>query len=105
MSETTVIRGLGDKPGDDISDPLLTHEVARIARGEYALDSNAPANEISGQGYYIGYIEPGTIVDIVDRQGRVRKAVVDRCQVRFSRSGEKTFTADTNLTLEAEPCD
>lgn len=103
MSTTKVQRGLGDKPGADVSSPLLTHERARLARGAYLLDSNqGGAIRVEGSGYYIGLPAPGSLVQLTLRGGRRLRGMLDESEVVFDRVGVDPFTADTNLVMEME---
>lgn len=103
MSTTEVKRGLGERPGADVSSPLLTHERARLARGAYLLDSNqGGALRVEGQGYYIGLPAPGLLVQLSLRGERRLRGILDESEVVFDRVGVDSFTADTNLTLEME---
>lgn len=103
MSTTERFRGLGDRPGPEISDPLLTHEIAREARGDYDLDANISSRlEIRGNSYYTEIYSVGILVEISNRQGVQRRGLVDEIDDVWTRSDERTFTADTNLKIEGE---
>lgn len=45
MTDLIVQRGSGDKPGDDISDPLLTTIAAALSRGRAELDEGTLADQ------------------------------------------------------------
>jgi hypothetical protein len=101
MSTTTVRRGLGDRPGPEISDPLLTHEQARLARGRYQLDVDCASRRILRcAGYYTEAYEPGMLVEVTDRRGVRRRGMVDEVEDVLTRGDERTFTADTSLVIE-----
>lgn len=103
MSALKVYRDRGDRPGGEISDPLLTHRDAIVARGTYELDRATSGVQVSGSGFFTGTIpEPGELRILVDRKGRQRRGVIDEVEVVFSRADETSFTADCNLTIEAE---
>lgn len=65
--DITVVRYLGDKPGDDIADPLLCTEEAAIARGFAELNANSVAHReaIIDAQYTIG-LELGQVVSATD---------------------------------------
>lgn len=100
---TEIRRGLGDRRGPDISDPLLTHQDARQARGTHEIDAAASAVEIAGTTYFAAVIEPGTLVDLIDRRNIHRVGIVDEVEEVFSRADLTTFTADVSLRLEVQP--
>ena len=103
MSTTPARRGLGDRPGGDISDPLLTHEQARLDRGRYALDVNCCSRmQVRGSGYYSEDLDPGMLVQVANRQGVQRRGLVDEVEDVLTRTDEQSFTADTNIVIEAE---
>ena len=43
MTDVVVIRGLGDRPGDDIVEPLLATTAAALSRGRAEMDSRSTA--------------------------------------------------------------
>lgn len=97
-----IYRGLGDRPGDEISDPLLVHENAIQARGTYAIDAATTSIEVVGQTYFAGIPLPGILIDLVDHRGRTRKGMLDAVEITLTRSDLTTFAADTSLTIERE---
>jgi hypothetical protein len=73
--ERIIQRHPADVEGPDIVDPLLTSEEAIIQRGRAEINENSKSkvdvscNLIPG----VGYIEPGTIVEVSDMElGKVR---------------------------------
>lgn len=66
MIDIIVQRGLGDKPGPDISDPLLSTVPAAIARGTYEIDSAISVYIVSQRsGFRVG-VKLGELVEIHD---------------------------------------
>lgn len=103
MSQITIYRDAGDRPGDEISDALLTNDDAIRARGTYELDNAESGTLITGEGFFTGRIPtPGDLYDVVDKKGRHRKGVLDDVEVVLTRSDLQAFTADVSLTIEAE---
>lgn len=65
--DVTVVRYLGDKPGDDIADPLLSTEAAAIARGFGELNSRSVAHrDITIDCQYTTNLELGQILSATD---------------------------------------
>ncbi len=98
-----VYRGAGDKPGADVSDPLLCHRDAIRARGTHEIDAAATAVEVSAESFFAGRLpRPGELLDLVDEKGRTRRGILDSCEIVLTRSDLTTFTADCNLVIEAD---
>ena len=57
--DVTVTRGLGDRIGEDVRDPLLTDTQAAISRGNAELDAATPASIVEAVCGYRGDIEIG----------------------------------------------
>lgn len=103
MSVMEIFRGNGDRPGPEITDPLLTHETAIEARGTHELDASTSAVEVSGDGFYNGTMPvPGTLVALVTDKGARRIGMIDDVELVLTRSDLETFTADCNIRIEAE---
>lgn len=75
--DIVVLRGEGDKVGEDIEDPLAcTLEVA-LARGRNELDANSGLQSIATSCTLRGSIAPGMLVEVQDAlQGEVRRGKV-----------------------------
>ena len=103
MSAIIVKRGLGDRPGPDISAPLLTSDAVRVARGTAELDKNGTDRVmVSINGGHIGFIAPCTFVQVNDAEYGSYRGVVDQCTETFRRTSLTEFTADTDLVVERE---
>lgn len=103
MSVMEISRGAGDRPGPDISDPLLTHPDAIRARGTHELDAATSGTTVRVDGHFTGRIPaPGEMREFVDDKGRRRRGMIDEVEVILTRSDLSTFAADCNLTIEAE---
>ena len=72
-----VKRGLGDKPGPDIVDPLLSSEASLIERGRQEINAN-DSDRVEESGSMIGadFLRPGAIAQSSSAEGSF-KAYVD----------------------------
>lgn len=73
-----VLRGAGDKRGDDIVDPLLSQPVAAVERGRNELDARAqPMQPIQLKIVFRTGLALGQLVEVVDAmQGAVWRGKV-----------------------------
>jgi len=102
MSSISVIRLPGNRPGPDIVDPLLATDRLRLARGRAQIDSECSSRETVGvSARHLGWIAPGSLVQVVDLERGTWFGIVDRCEIVYTLQGTE-FTADTNLTIERE---
>ena len=101
MIAITVARAPADRQGPDISDPLLTTDLAARERGRVEID-RASTNRavVSMSGPYRRFVAPGALVDVAGRRERWR-GLVRRSSITISRSGDG-FQADLALELERE---
>lgn len=104
--DITVVRYLGDKPGDDIFDQLLSTQDAAIARGFGELNSRSIAHrDITVECQYTPNLEMGKIVSATDSisslpvVGRLTGIRVFGSKKEPSGSGEPDL--GMNLTLES----
>ena len=103
MSAIRVTRGLGDRPGPDIVDELLTSDAVRVNRGRAEIDKNGSDRvSVSVNGGWIGFIPPCSLVQVNDQEYGSYRGVVDQCTETFRRSSLTEFTADTDLIIERE---
>jgi len=102
MLQTIVQRAPGDKPGPDISDPLLSTADAQRARGRGEINENCSSRvNVSGNGPADGYVEPCSLTQVTDAQvGQVR-AIIDSCALTIDISGG-SLTATSSITFERE---
>ena len=102
MITVTVQRDPANRPGPDITDQLLTSDVAARERGRVEIERNGSNRLlVSVAGPYRRWIAPGGLVDYHGRRGPWR-GLVRRCALTLSREGD-SFTADVALELEREP--
>lgn len=64
MTDITVIRGAGDRPGDDIFSPILCTDAAAIIRGRAEIDAGTQAAEVRLEARYLPDAIPGKLVEI-----------------------------------------
>lgn len=101
MIKITVQRGLGDNPGPDITEALLTSEVAALERGRVEIDKNSTSRVmVSASGPYRAWLPPGSLVEYHGRRSSYR-ALVRRCALTLTRDGDN-FSATRSIELERE---
>jgi hypothetical protein len=97
-----VIRGAGDRVGPDISDSLLTTEVAAIERGRVEIERNSTPRDLVSLSLPLGnWIAPGVLVAVEDRDGKNWRGMVIGCSLSVSRD-QGSVTAETRLEIERE---
>lgn len=102
MISVIVKRGLGDRPGPDISDPLITSEQVAVDRGTAEIDKNSTDRAmVPTTGPFIGWIPPCSLVNVTEMEGSWR-GVVNRCALTFDIGMDGQFTARTDLEIEKE---
>jgi hypothetical protein len=102
MISVIVQRSPGDRPGPDISEPLITSEVAAMERGRVEIDRNSTNREIvTAGGPYRQWLTPGALLAFHGRRGSWQ-GMVKRCGLTISREGEQ-FTATLSVEMEREP--
>lgn len=100
MSEITVIRGLGDRPGPDIVDALLTTDRLKVARGRAEIDEATPVVPVAISQPLTGWIERGTLFEITDIEYRQYRGMVVASELVYELSADGEFTATTDMTVE-----
>lgn len=77
--DIVVQRGLGDRQGPDIAEPLITTIPAAIARGTYEINASTSVDVVSLRTSYRASVELGHLVEVHDAlQGKTwRGKVVD----------------------------
>ena len=101
MISVTVQRAPSDRPGPDITDPLLTAAHAAIERGRNEIDAQCSSRAlVQTTGPHRLFVAPGTLVSWTGRRTSWR-GLVRRCGITISRDGDQ-FTADRSLELERE---
>jgi hypothetical protein len=100
MIEIIVKRPPGDRPGQAITDPLLTCEHAALARGTGEIDESYPAarKTVTLRCPWIAYRRPGLIGRI--QIGTIVMVGMVKSFHRVTRIDGNKFTVDTTLTLE-----
>lgn len=100
MVDLVVIRGAGDKPGNDISSELITSDAVAVSRGRAELDQHSSAlQEVSLTLVYTSGIKLGEIVQVHNQlEGYSWKGKV----IEVSHSAEKLSgpRLTTNLVVQ-----
>lgn len=99
----TVSRPPEDKPGPDITDPLLTSVPPAIARGTREIDYHSTNRNIeSGNCILLPYIATGSLVNVTESvkiyRGKLKSYAVI---IDISEDG-KDFTATSAINIERE---
>lgn len=102
MISIIVQRAPADRPGPDISDPLLTAPIAARERGRIEIDRESTDRQlVSVTGPFRAWLAPGSLVEYRGRRATWR-GLVRRAGISITRS-EGEFRADLALELEREP--
>lgn len=102
MISVLVIRGAGDRPGPDISDPLITTPTVAIARGTTEIDRQIThRQEVTVSGPLISDVAPGSLVQYSRADGSVLTGKLTAYETVLQISGDQV-TADTTLSLEVD---
>ena len=102
MTTVIVKRGLGDRPGSDISDPLINSDQIAINRGQAEIDKVCSDRAmVPTTGPFIGWIPPCSLVHVSEMEDSFR-GVVHRCALTFDIGEGGQFTARTDLEIEKE---
>jgi len=101
MIAVTVQRAPGDKPGPDITDPLLTADPAAVERGRNEIDAVC-TNRATGtcSGPHRLFVQPGALVEYQGLRETWR-GMVRRCAITITRDGD-SFSATRSLEIERE---
>lgn len=94
MTDITVIRGTGERAGDDIYSPLLCTDLAAVNRGRAEIDANTPAAEIVVRSRYQPDVNHGDLVEV-----RVRQKTAWRGKITAYRHFGSANGVWTELTL------
>lgn len=101
MNPIIVKRQPADKPGPEISDPLITSEPVAIAHATAKIDHNfSDRTAFALNCGFIDYIPWGEI-GRVDKDDGGRPGMATDYEINLSLSGE-TYTIDTMVTVESE---
>ena len=102
MISVTVQRAPADKPGPDISDPLITSDLVARERGRNEIDAQSTNRSlVTASGPYRQWIQPGVLLSYIGRRA-TWMGMVKRYAITISRDGDG-FSADCNLEIEREP--
>lgn len=102
MISVIVQRAPADRPGPDITDPLLTSDAAARERGRNEIDATCSDRAlVAVAGPFRRWMAPGTLLGYHGRRGAWR-GMVRRCALTISRDGDQ-FSADISLEVEREP--
>lgn len=69
MVDIVVIRGAGDYPGDDITEPLAASVVVARALGQSKIDEAERVDEVSLTAAYTAGLKPGQTLQVNDPWG------------------------------------
>ena len=100
MIDVTVVRFTGDKPGEDIIDPLLSTEAAAIARGRAELNKRSLSEQrrIYDVDFRTG-IRKGQVVEVFDEAaGKLVRGKISEIQIA-GRYSDSPGNLDTELTM------
>jgi len=102
MIAVIVQRQPANKPGPDITDPLITSENAARERGRNEIDNNSTNRALVNlTGPHRLFVPTGTLVEYLGRRSSWR-GMTRRCAITLSRDGDG-FTGDRSLEAEREP--
>ncbi len=86
--------------GNDISDPLLTSDLAAQERGRVEIDKNYSNRNIDNLILYqLDYIQPGKMYSLVEPLTS-DTGLVTSFALNISKTGQNTFTAQTSINME-----
>lgn len=66
MIDIFVMRGEGDKRGEDIIDPLMTSLACALSRGQVEIDRNARSRDVQMSAKFRPGLEVGQLVRVLD---------------------------------------
>lgn len=96
MIDIFVMRGAGDKRGEDITSPLLTSLAAALQRGQVEIDSYAPSRTVQISAKFRTGLKTGQIVRVLDSlQGAVWNGKIVSID-----NGVSGPSLTTNLTVQ-----
>lgn len=91
MTDITAVRGAGDRPTDDIIEPLLTTLPAKLERARNELDEGELASIIRITGRYQPNAFPGALVQVSDSaQGGNWRGVITSVEHNMIQGGVLT---------------
>jgi hypothetical protein len=86
--------------GNDISDPLLTTDLAAQERGRVEIDKTYSNRNIDNLVLYqLEYIQPGKMYSLVEPLSS-DTGLVTSFDLTISKTGQNTFTAQTSINME-----
>lgn len=101
MISITVQRQPGDKPGPEITDALITSEVAAVERSRVEIDkacSHRQSHALTGP--HRSMIWPGALVEVHGPR-QTWRGLVKRCAITIARDGDN-FSAERHLEIERQ---
>ena len=99
MIRVTVQRAPADRPGPDISDPLITSAAVAVERGRNEIDRNCSPRLIDTRttGLRVD-LQPGMLIEVSDADGSVWRGLLQGV-VHRAIMGDKPVL-ESNLTIE-----
>lgn len=102
MINVQVQRVPADRPGPDISDPLITSENAARERGRNEIDyACSHRQKVSGSGDLQQFLQPGALVEVQETARPPWRGQLKRWSMRITRQ-ESEVTADQVMEIERE---
>ena len=102
MLQTIVQRLPGDKPGPDISDPLLSTKEAQTQRGRGEINEQSSSRVMcAGNCPASAPVAPCSIARITDAEYGQYNAIIESWALTLNLTG-KGFTATSAITFERE---
>lgn len=96
-----VQRSPADTQGPDITDALLTSDLAARERGRVEIDHHGTNRmQVAVSGPYRGFVRPGILVEYHGRRS-IWRGMVRRSGLTLTRAGD-SFSADRSLEIERE---
>ena len=94
----TVIRGLGDKPGENIVSSVLSTQVLQVERGRQEINSH-DSDRIQVSGSVIGteFVPPGSIVQVSEK-GNQKNGYLTGISLVIDMSSN--YSATSNVQIE-----
>ena len=102
MITILVQRDPANRQGSDITDPLLTSELAAVERGRNEIDANCSSRVmVTMETLPISGARPNQMVEVQDIAAPAWRGLLTGMTVRVSRDGEQVNSSMT-LTVERE---
>ena len=102
MITVLVQRDPANRQGSDITDPLLTSELAAVERGRNEIDANCSSRvQVSMETVPLAGVRPNQLVEVQDIAAPAWRGLLTGMTVRVSRDSEQV-NASMTITVERE---